>query len=391
MKVTKRLAVAAVGLSVAGTLIGAGVASADPSAPPTNAYDRPVHGVGSDTTDLVMNGLAEAVVGDHDNNPGTPDQKLMASWDAKSTAGFKTRATGCDYTGNPTPDSAYVVGARPNGSGNGAKALRDAAQGVAGVAGCLDFARSSSNPNPANLGTTEVKALHLAQDGLAFALHKDTLIPRTLTKAQLQAAYHCTFGGFTTGAWKAIIPQAGSGTRSSWLAFVGLNELTDGNPNSIATVGSFPCVTDQANLGARGGANPWQEHDLRPLTKTTLSPVSTAQWISQMGGAATDVRGSSMLGTITDGVAGGEFSYPISLNTAFGDLTGTTNDLITARTVYNAVPTKYLTGGSEARPFVIQVFEGGSSKICQRSDVIKKFGFVPVATCGTGSIINPQP
>ena len=396
MKVTKRFALAVVGLGTAGALLGASVASADPSSPPANPYDRPLHGVGSDTTDLLMNGLSEVIVGDHDNNPATPDQKLFASWDAKSAAGFQTRSTGCAYTGNPTPDSAYVVGTRPNGSGNGQRALRDAFTPATAVEGCLDFSRSSSNPSASNLGNVEVRAVQLAQDSLTFALHRSTTIPRQLTRQNLYDIYHCTFGGFTgtSPARKALIPQAGSGTRSSWLAMVGLTE------GDLSVAGALPCVSDQADGGTRGGPAPLQEHDLRNIKANMIAPVSVAQWISQMGGTApSDQRGSSMLGSIA--AAGGVVLHPMDLSAAFGPAGSITQGSVPAltRTVYNAVPTKK---GDAARtpvnnPLASLVFVDSNpdpavntSLICQRADVIRQFGFAPIATCGTGSIVNPQ-
>lgn len=392
MNVTKRLALAGLGLSVAGTLIGASVANADPIAPPANAYDRPLHGEGSDTTEEVMNAMAEAIIGDHDSNPGTPDQKLIASWNAKGSTGFQTRSSGCVFTGNPDPSSAYVEGARANGSGNGQRALRDAATIGKPTFGCLDFARSSSNPSAGNLGTVEVRAVHLATDSLTFALNRSTSIPRQLTKQQLFDIYHCTFGGFTgaTPARKALIPQAGSGTRASWLAVVGLTEA------DLAPAGSYPCVSDQADGGARGGSNPLQEHDLRSLKSTQIAPISTAAWISQMGGAATDLRGNSMLGGVT--AASGEVSYAVGMNPSYGDLVGSADDVAATRTVYNVLPLKTSNGAAYSNPLATLAFLDtnadpsiNTSLICQRADIIKKFGYAPITTCGTGSIVNPQP
>ena len=195
MKVTKRLAAAACGIGVATALIGGSVAHADPTAPPANAFDRPLHGEGSDTTEEVMNGLSEVVVDGSGN-------KLIASWNAKGTSGFTTRSaantpagSNCTYTGNPTPDSSYVEGARANGSGIGQRALRDAFTAAHPTLGCLDFSRSSSLPSAGNLGTVQVAAIPLATDAQTFAISKTSVIPRQLTKAQLQGIYHCTFGG----------------------------------------------------------------------------------------------------------------------------------------------------------------------------------------------------
>jgi len=381
MKVSKRLIAAACGLGIAASLIGVSVANADPN-PLAGSNLRPLQGVGSDTTEEVMNGLSEVVV-DGSNN------KLIASWNAKGSTGFQTRASGCNYIGN-NGEASYLEGRRPNGSSVGQQALRDAFTAGTATNGCLDFARSSSNPSSGNLGTVQVKALHLATDSLTFALNRATVIPRQLTKQNLIDAYHCNFGGFTSGAWKAIIPQAGSGTRSSWLGKVGLTEADLTNPANL------PCVTDQADLGTRGGPNPLNEHDLRPLNGTSIAPVSVAQWVSMMGGGVdTDVRGASMLGTIKASTGTiPELSYPITLNTGYGNLIGTSDDFAATRTVYNVLPTSILTGGANANATAISVFEDtdpgatNTSLICQRSDVIAKYGFAPIATCGTGSTIN---
>jgi ABC-type phosphate transport system substrate-binding protein len=383
MKVSKRLIAAACGLGVAASLIGVSVASADPNPLPGNT--RPLQGEGSDTTEEVMNGMSDVIV-DGSNN------KLISSWNAKGSTAFQTRASGCNYLGN-NGESTYTEGVRANGSGNGQKALRDAFTTGTATNGCLDFSRSSSSPSAANLGTVEVKALALATDSLTFALNRSTVIPRQLTAQNLIDIYHCNFGGFTSNTWKALIPQAGSGTRSSWLAKVGLTEGDLTNPSA------FPCVTDQSDLGTRGGTHPLQEHDLRTLNGTSIAPVSVAQWVSMMGGGVdNDLRGSSMLGTIKASTGTiPEVSYPISLNTSYGNLAGTSDDFAATRTVYNVLPTRILTGGANAKPEAISVFEDtdptavNTALICNRPDVILKFGFAPISTCGTGSIINPQP
>ena len=382
MKVSKRLVAAACGLGVAVSLVGVGVANADPNPLPGNA--RTLQGVGSDTTEEVMNGMSDVIVDGGGN-------KLISSWNAKGSAGFQTRTSGCNFVGN-NGEAGYVEGKRPNGSGAGQNALRDSFTTGKATLGCLDFSRSSSTPDPAKLGTVSVKAVALATDSLTFALNRASVIPRQLTATQLTAAYHCNYGGFTSGAWKALIPQAGSGTRSSWLSKVGLSE-------GDLTAGLYPCVTDQSDLGTRGGPNPLQEHDLRSLDSTSIAPVSVAQWVSMMGGGVdTDLRGSSMLGTIKAAGIAPELSYPISMNTSFGNLAGTADDFAATRTIYNVVPTSTLTGGAAANATAISVFEDTNadpaiktSLLCQRQDIIQKFGFAPIITCGTGSIINPQP
>lgn len=396
MKVPKRRLVAACGIGLAAALIGSGVANADPVVPVGgNAYDRPLHGGGSDTTDPVMNGLAEVV-----ENGG---QKLLASWDAKSATGYTTRSaantpvgSNCTFQGNPTPDNAvYAEGFRPNGSSNGQKALRDAFTSGKSTFGCYDFARSSSLPSASNLGTVGVNAIPLATDGLSFVRTSTSLIPKQLTKAQLQAAYHCAFSNFKNNSnpasatnFKALIPQAGSGTRKDWLTLVGITEAD-------LTNGLYPCVTDQADLGPRRPANdpasnPIQEHDSRAVNNFAIAGVSIAQWIAQKGGAIADVQGAAVMGTIKSTGAEPTVSYPITLNGTFGNVGISADNLAATRTVYNVLPRSIMPGGANPNANAILAFADtnadpnvNTSLICQQEAVLRKFGLAPIATCGS--------
>lgn len=394
MKVPKRRLAAAFGIGLAAALIGAGVANADPVVPGGgNAYDRPLQAEGSDTTEAVMNSLSEVVT-----SGGNP---IIASWDAKGTTGFTTRSPGntpagsnCTYQGNPTPDAAaYAEGFRANGSGNGQKALKDAFTAGKTTFGCLDFSRSSSSPSASNVGTVPVYGIPLATDGLTYVRTAGGLIPKQLTKAQLQGAYHCTFGNFKNNTnpasatnFKALIPQAGSGTRKDYLALVGITE-TD------LTNGLYPCVTDQTDYGTRGGPNPIQEHDSRAVNNFAIAGVSIAQWIAQKGGAMTDVQGNAVLGGIKSTATDPVVSYPISLNAGFGDVGLAADNVAATRTVYNVVPKALIdAGGSQNALAVLAFFDTDASAgvntslICQRADIIRKFGFTPISTCGSAAV-----
>lgn len=396
MKVPKRRLVAACGIGLAAALIGSGVANADPVVPVGgNAYDRPLHGGGSDTTDPLMNAMAEVI-----EDGG---QKLLASWDAKSTSGYTTRSaantpagSNCTFSGNPTPDNAvYAEGFRPNGSSNGQKALRDAFTVGKPTFGCYDFSRSSSLPSAGNLGTVGVNAIPVATDGLTFVRTSTSLTPKQLTKAQLQAAYKCNFGNFKNNSnpasatnFKALIPQAGSGTRKDWMTLVGITEqnLTDG---------LYPCVTDQADLGPRRPAsdpasNPIQEHDSRAVNNFAIAGVSIAQWIAQKGGAITDVQGAAVMGTIKSTGTDPTVSYPITMNGAFGNVGVSADNVAATRTVYNVLPRAIMPGGATPNALAILAFADtdpdpavNTSLICQQEAILKKFGLAPISTCGS--------
>lgn len=316
--------VAALVLSAAtlGTTIG--TASAEPTGTPTF---RALAGVGSDTTQDVVNGLSEVVT----DGAGT---KLIGSYNAFGGGTIQTKST----------SNCTIV--RPNGSSQGRAALVKALNPSDPTFGCLDFARSSSltlTATPAGQGLTYVP---FGVDAVTYAVAAGSELPRNLTKAELVSIYKCEIPGLTP-----LLPQGGSGTRSFWLAQLGLTETTFGS-----------CVKDQKN------GVPVQEHDGRVLTATTdIVPFSVAQYLSQAFGVITDVRGQATLGTI-DGIA------PVVLNTGFG----------VKRDVYNVIPTSKIGTSPWAETFV-----GSASKVCAQTTVIQRYGFGTNANCGSTTNQTP--
>lgn len=314
MKLTKIALTGAAAVALSAVAIAS--ASAEPQGSP---QFRALAGAGSDTTQEVVNGLSEVIK----DASGT---KLIASYNAEGGGNIKTRATGCEF-------------ARPNGSGSGRAALIQSLTPGSPTAGCLDFSRSSSlslAPTPAGQGLTYIP---FAIDALTFAVSSSSTIPRDLTTAELTAIYRCEVPGLNP-----LLPQAGSGSRSSWLTQLGLTETTKG-----------ACVKDVNN-----GASV-QEHDGRAITgPNDIAPFSVSQYIAQSFGAQTDRRGRATLGVI-DG------KLPLLLNT---DAAGT-------RQVYNVVPTANL-GVDPTK----SVFVGPTSSVCTNAATIQRFGFGINAKCG---------
>ncbi len=292
---------------------------ADPNGAPTY---RALAGVGSDTTQGVVNGLSEVVK----DGSGT---KLIASYDATGSATIATQAA-----------AACQSVARPNGSGAGVTAL---AASVTAKDGCIQFARSSSGPSSSS--PTGYTWIPFATDAVTYAVTATSSIPRTLTKADLVDFYTC---GPKQQALKVIpeLPQAGSGTRKFWLSYLGITEGQQGS-----------CVIDHQ------GTTLFEEHDGRNLTDNAIMPLSIAQYIAQMQGTLADIRGREVLGTI-DGTA------PVLLNGSFA----------VTRNVYNVVPTTNLSD-----PTVSNVFVGANSQVCSAAGqaVIKQYGFGANANCGS--------
>ncbi|MFG1669661.1 substrate-binding domain-containing protein [Streptomyces sp. Y7] len=248
---SRAFAGALVGAAALSLSVMAPVASADPAA---GDY-RVLAGVGSDTTQDVMNGLGESVDG------GT----LIASYDATGTSPIKTREDGCEI-------------ARPNGSSQGITALNN---DIDAGTGCLDFARSSRGVQTAG---TDLTWIPFASDKLKMAVRQDgPLVGVNFTTAQLKAIYECTVTSVNGNPVTPLVPQSGSGTRSFFLTQIG-------NPTLGSCVGTM------------------QEHDGRALTSAAhIAPYSVAKYTAQTGGLIEDVHGATVLNTID----GGEYSRPV--------------------------------------------------------------------------------
>lgn len=373
MKRIQRLALAACGVGVVASAFGTGIAVADPSSTTTDAngfktaFDRPLQGFGSDTTEEVMNGLADVVVDGSGN-------KILASWGALAGK-VKTRATGCEYA------------AAPNGSGAGVTALVNSLDPTNAFAGCVDFARSSSNRK-----TAKTTFIPFATDAVGFAVTSNTNIGRKLSLQDLKDIYSCTYPGFT-GAnpkYRALLPQAGSGTRSYWVTTVlGFSSDTVFNDRT-----KYACIADQTDRKSFGNSattTPIQEHAGNVLNANTIVPISVSQYIAQSQGAASDVRGNAILGTILDdsGAANPALSYPMLLNGSYGNFgTGNTGNAALVRDVYNVVPTALFTNRASVpnADLLERAFVGSTSEVCKNDGIVKKYGLLLPASCGDTSL-----
>ncbi|MBB5869914.1 hypothetical protein F4553_003293 [Allocatelliglobosispora scoriae] len=325
LRATKRARVImALGVSLV-AILAAAPASADPSGAPQY---RQLAGVGSDTTEGVMNAIA--------NNVTIGGTKVLGSYDANGSAQVTTK--------DPATTPGCTIN-RPNGSGAGRTALLTSLQANGGAGnGCLQYARSSSLTLTAS--TPSITYVPFAVDAVTFAITGDSAIPRNLTLDELKSIYKCEIGGITP-----VLPQAGSGTRSFWLGIIG---ITDAQVNS----GVYPCIVNGTLSG-----QPIQEHDGRVLTGSSLVPFSIAQYVAQASGTLTDIRGRAVLGVI-NGIT------PLTMNTS----------VPLTRNVYNVIPTSQIGNAPYSTVFV-----GSGSLICQQSAIIQQYGFAPNPNCGDTS------
>ncbi|MEU6605235.1 hypothetical protein ABZ922_09240 [Streptomyces shenzhenensis] len=331
---------AKVGAAVGAAVFGIGVLAVPASADPNPTSDKRIlAGVGSDTTQYVMNGLANGstVV------TGAGNAKILASWDAIPPSGvadnISTKTSGCTF-----------ARADVNGSSNGINKLIAEIDDTA-TTDCVDFARSSRGPQTAG---SKLTFIPFAKDAVTYASRLTGTVPTNLTRADLIKLYTCTAD--RPAGIKPLLPQAGSGTRSFWLQW-----LSD--TSTPITPGS--CVNE-------GLSQAPQEHDGTALTANDqIMPYSIAQWIAQ-GKGLSDVpnrRGTAWVRSI-NGVAP---------TTGTGSATELNSTFPVAREVYNVVST-----ARKGEPTIAEAFVGSGSDVCSAASlaVIKTYGFGDLATDG---------
>ncbi|MBK3580202.1 substrate-binding domain-containing protein [Streptomyces sp. MBT65] len=313
-----------IGAGVGAVALGLGALAAPAYADPSSATDyRQLAGVGSDTTQDVVNALGDAIT----NSSG----KVIASWNATGSSTITTKSTGtCTIN-------------RPDGSGAGITALNAA---IDGSTGCVDFARSSRGPN--NTTTTDLTFIPYAKDAVSWVKQDGSALPDTLTTAQLKAIYECTLTTLNGVTLTPILPQSASGTRAFFLSSIG-----------VTTPGS--CVTSNSTI---------QENDGSAIDSAgDIFPYSVAQYTAQETFVVDDRRGDAVLGSVGGVTARNDDN---TLNLSFPYL----------RNVYNVVPTANLSNALIADTFV-----GTASKVCANTATITNYGFGTLGSdCGSTTL-----
>ncbi|WP_448631233.1 substrate-binding domain-containing protein [Cellulomonas soli] len=248
----KRSKVSLVLTAVVAGVIAASVAS--PAAADPTPQPRDIVGVGSDTSEFVMNYIADGAV---------VSGSLAAGYN--SAAG--SRLVSFDATGSATitPRAGSAAITRPNGSGAGKALLYGAGNNTA-----VTFARSSSGPSAAE-ASAGLYHVPFALDTVKAATASTSHAPASLTVAQLVGIYNGTYTnwsqvGGSAGTIVPMLPQTGSGTRSFFLA-----QLKAANGNvDVVLAGSVQTV---------------QEHDAAPIAANAdaVAPFSVARYNTKPG------------------------------------------------------------------------------------------------------------
>jgi ABC-type phosphate transport system substrate-binding protein len=256
MRKTFRLT-GAVAAAAAGALVlsmaTTGSASADPAFTP-DADD--IVGVGSNTTEFLMQALADKFNNDH-----VGGSMRMASFDAEGPPDQIVLRQGSDPI------------TRPNGSSAGIDELQANPD--------VSFARSSRGPNAS--GDEGTSFYPYAKDKLSYVYAKKTHVDPNLSATDLFDIYTCSKTdwsdfGQPAGHILARVPQAGSGTRSFFLASIGETEAqlqaAIAQPDSVCSVTEVEEHDPKAVIGKPDAIAPFsfaRYKILPPKTKKKLT------------------------------------------------------------------------------------------------------------------------
>jgi hypothetical protein len=367
-------------------------------------------GVGSDTIQDVMNALAGAApyvppagITPTFYTPATgmlvssaaTGSKTVVSWDAVDPANGSTTSCITPKLGLPSID-------RPNGSGDGQKALSRAidagswtkgfgcGSGAGNVTGSVDFARSSSGPPSAFPGTV-LSFIPFSRDGVSYAfVQHGTGDISALTSANLKTLYGtggvASSGTLTLGNGDTVFAcmvQGGSGTGKFWDKAMGNDGTGTTSHTSAVNSGCNASVDYEEN-----GYNSFLASAFvtgLTATQDAVIPFSAGSWISQANGVANDRSANGRSGT--DKIGAIDAVSPIT-GTAPSESPNSTYYASTTygRDLYIVVPTSKVPNiGGDAG--LKSLFKGPASAICSAASqtLINKFGFSSATAkpCGT--------
>ncbi|MFE3875251.1 substrate-binding domain-containing protein [Kitasatospora sp. NPDC059146] len=326
---------------------GGGPAVADPAGPALPAAQDLV-GVGDADSQAVLNQFSA------DYNATIPGSDTttprLYSWDATGAPTITTK------TGATTI-------ARPNGAEVGISALKNS------TGATVDFARSSRGPLPTDPRYFDF--VNYADDALSWAAPGNGNAPANLTTQNLKDIYDCDV---TT--WKQIdpalpgstikpfLPKAGSGTRASFLAALGIH-----------TVNS--CIDDRTVTEGQGSDPKLNDPDV-------LVPYSVGHYIGQAyygRGSGADTQGLLTIRGI-DGTAPVDATGR-AINTDFLTLHGQTVYVVVRDADWAA---------TDAHGAALRGVFGPDGWICTSSTAAadtRTYGFLPLPAGACGGVLIP--
>lgn len=250
--------------------------------------------VGSDTIEDVVNALVNGYTIGDTTIRSSFDNKNFGSYDASGSLSIVTTPGGVRF-------------GRPNGSGDGRKALLRSIDGalwtpspqlypnVTGgtssypvfpatiITGQIDMARSSSLGTPAPEGV--LLATPFGRDAMSYVYQEGSAAGiESLTQAELKQIFEGAevFADDGTTRIKGLMSQVGSGTGKDWVTMIGASSTL---VNTAALAGT------SVSYG--------QEHDASSLAINTIAPMSVTRWIAyNTGGSAQRKTNATIMGSI---------------------------------------------------------------------------------------------
>jgi ABC-type phosphate transport system substrate-binding protein len=275
----------------------------------------------------------------HDYNATKPAYKI-ASWDAVNPCTGVADDTITTKAKSASDTSCQLE--RPDGSSAGIAALNDDQTDTNKTSTgqtpyCIDFARSSRAPNTT---TFEDAFVALSQDAITWTSPtvsgEANPEPSTLTQAQLEAIYTCTDTNWDQVGGKdapigVVIPQAGSGTRSTWLLALGITASSEPcwQNGTVVVDGTTDVIEENTGLSAGNVAQFTTTQDFGTTCATgckaadDIFPYSIGDWIAQdpatdgVGGHANSVWGhGNMHVKDIENAAGTKAETPVTKNSS---------------------------------------------------------------------------
>ena len=386
----KRVALVIAASAVLGSSFTGGSASADPK-----QFDAPFIGVGSDTTQDVLNAFAGFSNGINyvplQTSSGT-GFKQISSWDATSN-GLTTTCISTK-TGGPSFN-------RPNGSGSGRTALLSAfsggttsvtncGAGTTSASGQIQFARSSSL---SGTGGTTMAYVPFARDGLSYGAYRQNGSPvLDLSTTELNQIFTTPAGvdivrGATTVRVIGCGIQPGSGTGTTWQLFVTAASTTyqttvcDNyiNPATTLAVGRSQ-ETDGPALVVRGDI----ADSLNDGAQVIIG-FSVGNYVAILNGRSPGTMPSTVVMGAISNIAGG--ISPVVGSAA--PFSGSSTFYATAfgRDLYNVFQASVI-NSAFGNDGIKEMFKGGGSQVCIATGTIQLFGFQPVSNCGDSTTLR---
>jgi ABC-type phosphate transport system substrate-binding protein len=377
--------VAAAAAIVAGSVTTASAATAAPADPPKAPAPYDIVGVGSSTTQYVMDAIAAGYdAGVKTPSAAHPDFYSFDAWKPGADPNSVTKIS-------PKLGCASIT--RPSSSGSGLKALEGTQVIKVGKASypCINFARSSGarKPTDPKKAPGGVVFVAFAKDAITWAtrssVHGGSDAPATLTLAQLKGIFGCTITnwkqvGGKSAPIKAYLPQSGSGTLNTFLKIIG---NTTGNPSS--------CVS-QAN-----GKAPIEENEgVNPVynSPNAIGIYSIGAYVAQKYHSPLTGKkptaSQNKYGTNETGYLGiGKVSGISPITTAKVPVINPKFPAAFFRTLYNVVDynasTKDDIGKLLEGMFGAKAAKGYLCSNKAATTAIQNYGFIPTSLCGSTS------